>query len=129
MPIRIQRKRTKGFRLPAGCVYVGRPSRWGNPFRVKDYSPMPPLHLPSGDIDDDPPTLRAWRMLMHRWSVEDFRAFSIPLWKNEGRDFSALQGKNLTCWCPLWYNDGSRVPCHADVLLEIVNEGYTTPTN
>lgn len=32
MPIRIQRKRTKGFRLPPGCIYVGRPGPWGNPF-------------------------------------------------------------------------------------------------
>lgn len=32
MPKRIQRKRTKGWRMPPGAVYVGRPSRWGNPF-------------------------------------------------------------------------------------------------
>ncbi len=31
-PRRVQRKRTKGFRLPEGCVYVGRPTKWGNPF-------------------------------------------------------------------------------------------------
>ena len=28
MPIRIQRKRTKGWRMPEGAVYVGRPSTW-----------------------------------------------------------------------------------------------------
>ncbi len=32
MPKRIQRKRTKGWRMPAGAVYVGRPTKWGNPF-------------------------------------------------------------------------------------------------
>lgn len=32
MPKRIQRKRTKGWRMPEGTVYVGRGSRWGNPF-------------------------------------------------------------------------------------------------
>ena len=31
-PQRIQRKRTKGWRMPENCVYVGRPTRWGNPF-------------------------------------------------------------------------------------------------
>lgn len=31
-PKRIQRRRTKGWRMPDGAVYVGRPSRWGNPF-------------------------------------------------------------------------------------------------
>ena len=32
MPVRIQRKRSKGWRMPAGAVYVGRPGKWGNPF-------------------------------------------------------------------------------------------------
>lgn len=32
-PTRIQRQRTKGWRAPEGSVYVGRPSRWGNPFK------------------------------------------------------------------------------------------------
>jgi hypothetical protein len=32
-PRRIQRKRIKGWRKPARAVYVGRPTRWGNPFR------------------------------------------------------------------------------------------------
>ena len=31
-PKRIQRRRTKGWRMPKNTVYVGRPSRWGNPF-------------------------------------------------------------------------------------------------
>ena len=33
-PIRIQRKRTKGWRMPPNTVYVGRPTIWGNPFPV-----------------------------------------------------------------------------------------------
>jgi len=31
-PRRIQRKRTKGWRMPPNTVYVGRPTVWGNPF-------------------------------------------------------------------------------------------------
>ena len=34
MPARIQRSRKKGWRMPEGAVYVGRPTRWGNPFPV-----------------------------------------------------------------------------------------------
>lgn len=34
-PQRIQRRRTKGWRMPAGAVYVGRPTRWGNPFEFR----------------------------------------------------------------------------------------------
>lgn len=32
MPVRIQRRRTRGWRMPPNTVYVGRGSRWGNPF-------------------------------------------------------------------------------------------------
>ena len=28
-------QRTKTEPLPDGCVYVGRPTKWGNPFRVE----------------------------------------------------------------------------------------------
>lgn len=38
MPQRIQRQRVKGWRMPEGCVYVGRPTRWGNPFAYLDES-------------------------------------------------------------------------------------------
>lgn len=30
-PRRIQRHRTKGWRMPEGAIYVGRPTKWGNP--------------------------------------------------------------------------------------------------
>lgn len=33
-PIRIQRSRAKGWRMPEGTIYVGRPGPWGNPFPV-----------------------------------------------------------------------------------------------
>ena len=36
MPQRIQRKRTKGWTMPEGAIYVGRPSQWGNPFVLND---------------------------------------------------------------------------------------------
>lgn len=32
LPRRIQRRRTAGWRMPDGAVYVGRPTKWGNPF-------------------------------------------------------------------------------------------------
>ena len=33
-PKRIQRRRTKGWRMPEGAVYVGRGSKWGNPLML-----------------------------------------------------------------------------------------------
>lgn len=38
MPERIQRQRAKGWRMPEGTVYVGRPTRWGNPFQYRNES-------------------------------------------------------------------------------------------
>lgn len=38
LPKRIQRRRTAGWRMPEAAVYVGRPSRWGNPFQYRDQS-------------------------------------------------------------------------------------------
>jgi hypothetical protein len=35
MPKRIQRKRTKGWKMPEGSVHVGWPTRWGNPYPVE----------------------------------------------------------------------------------------------
>ena len=37
MPVRIQRKRTKGWRMPESAVYVGRPTVFGNNFDVATY--------------------------------------------------------------------------------------------
>jgi hypothetical protein len=34
-PQRIQRQRSKGWRMPEGAVYVGRPTIYGNPFRYR----------------------------------------------------------------------------------------------
>ena len=36
-PVRIHRKRAKGWRMPPNCVYVGRGSVWGNPFRIGEH--------------------------------------------------------------------------------------------
>ena len=44
-PIRIQRKRTKGWRMPPNTVYVGRPMIWGNPFGVFEGDRAEPVAL------------------------------------------------------------------------------------
>ena len=35
-PMRIQRRRTKGWRLPPNSVCVTRPHRWSNPWKIGD---------------------------------------------------------------------------------------------
>ena len=106
MPERIQRKRTKGWRMPPNTVYVGRPSTWGNPFHIgmfKDY-----------DAADAVNGYQRWmrRELSFR-SCEN--TFGRPPTKQDIR--AALRGKNLCCWCSL------DQPCHADTLLRLANCG------
>lgn len=96
-PRRIQRRRTKGWRMPEGAVYVGRPTRWGNPIRVGFHS-GPPIHH-----------------ITRRQAVEMYRAWLDNSIMPKQQVADELRGRDLVCWCPL------HEPCHADVLLEVAN--------
>ena len=76
-PQRIQRKRTKGWKMPPNTVYVGRPSKYGNPFTA----------LPT-----DTPEL--WREKYKMWVLASVKAGRLNL--------EELRNKNLACWCPLY---------------------------
>lgn len=93
MPKRIQRKRTKGWKMPEGAVYVGRPSKWGNPH----------------DLVDTPE--------QRQWCIDQFRRLIQQQQNAEllAQAKKELRGKDLACWCKIGQ------PCHADVLLEIAN--------
>jgi hypothetical protein len=106
-PTRIQRKRTRGWRMPEGAIYVGRPSRWGNPFEAASFGQRFAVdafavHIAAYFGWED----RAFRRAFHPWPVES-RAFEDWI--------APLRGHDLACWCPL------DAPCHADVLLELAN--------
>ena len=111
MPQRIQRKRTKGWRMPEGAVYVGRPSKWGNPYDWRQY---PRLVQWDGEVERVP------EVTLKRWAVVDFKSVcvhEIGSFQYPSRDVirRKLGGLDLACWCPL------DQPCHADVLLEVAN--------
>lgn len=97
LPQRIQRQRTKGWRMPEGAVYVGRLGRglsgWGNPFIVSEHQ-------------------------TREQAVDSFRAALLDgrLQFSVARVRRDLAGRDLACWCPL------DQPCHGDVLLTIAND-------
>lgn len=103
-PNRIQRKRTKGWRMPDGAVYVGRPSRWGNPFRA-GHAWYPTGWNSRGKVPAD----AAEAVKFYRQWMSQSRARNEDL-------IPMLRGKDLVCWCPL------DQPCHADVLVEWAND-------
>ena len=101
-PQRIQRKRTKGWRMPDGAAYVGRPTKWGNPFVVGDRVTMKPWCWSVEIVSD------------REHAVGLFREYAeVTVWIQAL--IGDLRGKDLACWCAV----GS--PCHADVLLELAN--------
>ena len=115
-PVRIQRKREKGWKMPPNTVYVGRPTKWGNPFtgldaveRYKQFTEK------AAELS----MLRGYHWHKAGGNVEVLKALVE-------RDYHGLlwevRGKNLACWCPLTKKDGTPNPCHADILLKIANE-------
>ena len=94
VPRRVQRKRTKGWRMPENTVSVCRPGRWGNPFKVGIDGTA------QGCVD------KFREYIGHPNSPHEF----------EYEELEQLRGKNLACYC----KEGT--PCHADVLLELANK-------
>lgn len=105
LPIRIQRRRTRGWRMPKHTKYVGRGSLYGNPFRVARSARE----------------LEAGGELVVASPVEAVARYREWIkTSREGRFVAScaaqnLWGLDLACWCTL------DQPCHADVLLEIAN--------
>lgn len=87
---KVLNRKTSG--VPDGAVYVGRPSKWGNIFRIG----------PNGTRAGVIQLYRNWLWHSHN---EAFRQKA----KRE------LRGKDLVCWC-------APEPCHADALLEAAND-------
>ena len=105
LPIRIQRRRARGWKMPTHTKYVGRGSLYGNPFRVarsaRELEEGGELVVASA----------AEAVARYREWIERSR---------EGRFVAScaarnLWGLDLACWCKL------DQPCHADVLLELAN--------
>lgn len=114
-PKRIQRRRTRGWRMPSGAVYVGRPSAWGNPFEVVPASGRRGGPLDMWGVIFAGQLLVRWdtRALAAAEAVDRFRQWIPPRWAENAQ--YELAGRDLACWCPL------DQPCHADVLLELAN--------
>lgn len=116
---RVQRKRVKGYKTPENTKYVGRPTKFGNPFRLtKD------LFIECRSLN----TIKEWIVFKEdkKYSIDDVLVF-YKKWLNweyvnsvqpflppppKPHEVKELNGKNLSCFCSL------NVPCHVDVLLE-----------
>lgn len=125
-PKRIQRRRGKGWRMPEGAVYVGRPTRWANPFAVRKHPECFEVVDVGGWVDTVGRTFPGAREA-RAYAVELYRLHTGPMGSYEldvAEVRLALAGRDLACWCSL-PGEGEPDVCHAAVLLEIANEGDT----
>lgn len=124
--LRVQRKRTKGFKMPEGAVYVGRGSKWGNPFKLigdmiyvdaghrrKMLSKYVCYYQDGGHtVEEVVKLFRDMLMNLNSHEVEDEIKKKFRYMRDTIKD---LQGKKLACWCA----EGQC--CHADSLIELAN--------
>lgn len=77
-------------------VYIGRPSKWGNPFS----------HLPN--------TIAQYKVGTREEAIEKYAEWLLE--QDELlKDIGELKGKILGCWC-------SPKKCHGDILLALAND-------
>lgn len=105
VPRRIQRKRTAGWRMPAGATYVGRPTRWGNPFPADYFGHEEAVRL-----------YREWLAGADHLGYPD----AAEMRQRALDGLPSLAGRDLACWCPL-PTPGQPDHCHAAVLLALAS--------
>lgn len=151
MAQRVQRKRTKGWLMPEGAVYVGRGSRYGNPYRLGGSEGLAcvPGAVTGADWEYEDRISAAG--MQHDFFHGDGRVTRCEIRNLTRVEAVALYRETLTrnflhVRDPRWLRIGPRdnpvtiesvrrelagkdlacwcplgQPCHADVLLEIAN--------
>ncbi len=79
--------------IPKDAVYVGRPSKWGNPYQIG--------------------SIFAGKVLTGEDCIVLYGHY-LQTNKELLKNLEELRGKDLVCWC-------SPLPCHADILLDLAN--------
>jgi Domain of unknown function (DUF4326) len=79
-------------------VYIGRPSKWGNPFTHKDG------------------TLAEYKVSSREEAVQAYEEWLLKQPELIAMVKQELRGKILGCWC-------APLACHGDVLARLANEG------
>ena len=96
----MEQPRVVHFKKEKCDVYIGRPTKWGNPFtHIDDKKTAARFIVPSRDI-----------------AIESYRKYIL---EGEGKwlleHLHELKGKTLGCWC-------HPKSCHGDILLELANK-------
>ena len=127
-PVRVKRERKSGWKMPPNTVYVGRGTKWGNPFKVVEVAENE-FHVVAKEND-------TWNVLLKtsshdealNFSLKSYQYWLMPYTHKDGdiekfyqstavleSIVSELKGKDLACWCNL------ESKCHAEILLRLAN--------
>lgn len=86
-------------------VYIGRPSKWGNPFTHKKSDTLAKKILP---------TRKEAITAYENW-------ITIGDGKHLLNDLHELDGKTLGCWCGNFDITDKNIKCHGQILLKLLN--------
>lgn len=96
------------------CKFVGRPTKWGNPFKIDTSNgKCGALGLQRGVADSPKHAVIFYEQHIRR--VMDASRCDVKEYLPYYMMLNELSGKNLACFCA----EGQ--PCHADILLKIAN--------
>lgn len=76
-------------------IYIGRGSKWGNPYKINDEIGMTREHV----IE-----------LYRKWIIYTIKGKELQ------KDLHELEGKSLGCFC-------KPLNCHGDILIELTEKG------
>mgnify|MGYP003745418039 CR=1 FL=1 len=79
-------------------IYIGRPSKWGNPFSHEEK------------------TIAKWKVSSRYIAIQRYKEWiTTGDGKHLLKDLHELKNKTLGCWC-------KPKSCHGDILCELVNK-------
>ena len=105
---RIQRKRSKGWKSPDNCKYVGRPGKFGNPFIVSD-------ELTALEATNRYKECILNNTMVYYYFDEIQASLMFEYFKYISENINDLKHYDcLSCFCSI---DN---PCHVDVLIELL---------
>jgi hypothetical protein len=99
-PKRIQRKRSRGWRLPTGATCVTRPGSFGNPFETAQEFRQSLMYFMANPASEGIEQNTEEQNMRMRWIAENL---------------DRLRGFHLACFCE------THAACHADVLIRYAN--------
>ena len=94
--------------MPEKTIYVGRPSKWGNPFDPKTIGAAEAVNRYKECILNN--------AMVYCYIDEIEASIQFERFKWMSQNLEKLRGFDLACFCPI------SQPCHADALIQVLKK-------